>query len=176
MRFSYFPRTKAPPPLVHEITAVFCKHRSKIGTESRKKGLTSDRVLAILRKDLEKIGFQVEKGKRKADKIERPVFFGENGAPTLRYEIDAYHEGWCCGLEVEAGRSWLGNAIYRDLMQASVMVGIEILTIGLPLSYRYMNAGRPASVPAYEKSIQVAEAIYGHTRMRLPYELLLIGY
>ena len=24
-------------------------------------------------------------------KIERPVFFGENGVPALRYQIDAYH-------------------------------------------------------------------------------------
>jgi len=31
------------------------------------------------------MGFAVETGKRKIEKIERPVFYGENGAPMLRY-------------------------------------------------------------------------------------------
>ena len=38
--------------------------------------------------DLLDLGFQVEASKKSADKLERPVFFGENGIPTLRYEID----------------------------------------------------------------------------------------
>jgi len=73
--------------------------------------------------------------KRKADKIERPVFYGENGIPTLRYEIDAYHPDWRCGLEVEAGRGWMGNAVYRDLIQAAVMVGAQtqlLIHLGQP--------------------------------------------
>jgi hypothetical protein len=49
-----------------------------------------DQVLQVLRPQLEALGFQVEAGKSKEQKIERPVFFGENGAPTLRYQIDAY--------------------------------------------------------------------------------------
>lgn len=72
----------------------------------------------------------VEASKRKVDKLERPVFFGENGIPTLRYEIDAYHPEWKCGLEIEAGRGWMGNAVYRDLVQAAVMVGVEYLCLG----------------------------------------------
>jgi hypothetical protein len=63
------------------------------------------------------------------------VFFGENGIPTLRYEIDAYHPEWKCGLEVEAGRGWMGNAVYRDLVQAAVMVGVEYLCLAVSNVY-----------------------------------------
>ena len=68
------------------------------------KGLTSDDVLAVVRPDLVALGFEVEAGKKKEEKIERPVFYGENGVPAVRYEIDAYHAEWRCGMEVEAGR------------------------------------------------------------------------
>ena len=120
--------------------------------------------------------FQVEASKKKVDKLQRPVFFGENGIPTLRYEIDAYHPEWKCGLEVEAGRGWMGNAVYRDLVQAAVMVGVEHLCLAVANVYRYQTGGRPASSRDYENTRQVAEAIYGHSRLRLPYSLVLIGY
>ena len=81
----------------------------QIGSEVLAKGLTSDAVLGVLHSQLEALGFQVEKGKVREQKIERPVFFGENGVPALRYQIDAYHPGWRCGLEVEAGRAWMGK-------------------------------------------------------------------
>ena len=121
IRFSTFPRTEPPPSFVENVIAVFRKYEKDIATENNDKGLKSDDVLALLGPDLREIGFQVEASKKKVDKLQRPVFFGENGNPTLRYEIDAYHEGWRCGLEVEAGRGWMGNAVYRDLIQAAVM-------------------------------------------------------
>ena len=52
------------------------------------------------------------------------MFFGENAAPSLQYEIDAWHPEWQAGLEIEAGRAWMGNAVYRDLIQALVMVNV----------------------------------------------------
>ena len=64
-----------------------------------------------------------------AEKIFRPVFFGENGHPTLQYEVGAFHSGWKCGLEIEAGRAWKGNAIYRDLVQGMVMSEVDTLVI-----------------------------------------------
>jgi hypothetical protein len=73
------------------------------------------------------VGFEIEAGKHAAEKIERPVFYGENGVPELRYHIDAYHPVWKCGLEIKAGRGWMGNAVYRDLVQALVMVQVDHL-------------------------------------------------
>ena len=43
--------------------------------------------MGVLRDDLTALGFTVEGGKQKARKIQRPVFYGENGVPTLHYEI-----------------------------------------------------------------------------------------
>jgi hypothetical protein len=42
--------------------------------------------------------------------------------------------------------------------------------------YRYKTSGRPATSTDYEKTKQLAEAIYGHSRLRLPYKLVLVGY
>jgi hypothetical protein len=107
IRYSTYPRTEHPPHFVEKLVSVFFAHESYISTSNRSKGLTSDEVLHILSSDLEILGFQIEKGKRKLDKIDRPVFYGENGVPTMRYQIDAYHADWKCGLEVEAGRGWM---------------------------------------------------------------------
>ena len=94
----------------------------------------------------------------------------------MQYEIDAYHRDWRCGLEVEAGRGWMGNAVYRDLIQAAVMVGVEHLCLAVCNIYRYKSGGKPAASRDYENTRQVAEAIYGHSRLSLPYNLVLFGY
>ena len=114
-----------------EVVAVFDQHSGEIGTTQGKKGLTSDQALAVLRSDLVALGFGVESGKRTEDKIRRPVFFGENAQPDLQYEVDAWHPEWRAGLEVEAGRAWMGNAVYRDLVQALVMVEMDHLLLGI---------------------------------------------
>lgn len=119
---------------------MFRRHEPAISTVSLKKGLTSNAVSTILRDDLVTLGFQVEAGKQKDDKIQRPVFFGENGVPTLNYQIDAYHPGWRCGLETEGGRAWMGNAIYRDLIQSLVMVQVDVLILAVPNGFRYQSA------------------------------------
>lgn len=176
IRFSTFPRTEPPPAFVEDLVGVFRTHESEIATEINDKGLKSDDVLAVLGPDLAKLGFQVEASKKRVDKLERPVFFGENGIPTLRYEIDAYHPEWKCGLEVEAGRGWMGNAVYRDLVQAAVMVGVEYLCLAVANVYKFRTSGKPATSRDYNNTVQVAEALYGHSRLRLPYNLILIGY
>ena len=176
IRYSTFPRTEPPEIFVENIIQVFRAHENEISTTSLKKGLTSDSVLTILAVALEKIGFAVERGKTSAQKIDRPVFYGENGQPTLKYEIDAFHTEWKCGLEVEAGRALMGNAIYRDLIQSAVMVGVGTLCLAVPNEYKYKSGGKPMSSRDYEKTVQVAEALFGHSRVSLPYNLVVIGY
>jgi hypothetical protein len=176
IHFSTFPRTEPPPNFVYSLTQVFQVNEVNISTKKLEKGLTSDQVLAILRAGLVELGFEVEAGKTKEQKIERPVFFGENGIPTVRYQIDAYHPGWRCGLEIEAGRAWMGNAVYRDLIQASVMVNVEYLCLAVPNSYKYQTAGKGSISRDYENTKNLAEALYGHSRLTLPYKLIIIGY
>jgi hypothetical protein len=176
IKYSTFPRTEPPPPFVEPLIAAFRSHEDEISTVGLDKGLTSDQVLLRLVSDLSALGFQVEKGKTREEKIDRPVFFGENGQPTLNYQIDAYHVEWRCGLEIEAGRAWMGNAIYRDLVQASVMVGVEYLCLAVPLAYKYQSSGRSTVSRDYENTRDVAEALFGHSRVRWPYRLIVIGY
>lgn len=165
-----------PPEFVDVVVDVFQRYGASISTLALEKGLTSDMVLKELRPDLFELGFEVEEGKRKDEKIDRPVFFGENAQPTLHYQIDAFHTGWQCGLEIEAGRAWMGNAVYRDLVQACVMVQVEHLVLGVPIAYKYKTSGRSTVSHDYAHAVSLAETLYGHSRLRLPYDLVLIGY
>lgn len=176
IRYSTFPRTEPPPDFAAQLVGVFQSHEKDISTVELAKGFHSDQVLHALEKDLRDLGSEVELGKQRDQKIERPVFYGENGNPTLRYQIDGYHPVWKCGLEIEAGRAWMGNAVYRDLIQASVMVNVEYLCLAVPNSYKYQTQGRNAVSKDYDNARELAEALYGHTRMRLPYRLIKVGY
>jgi hypothetical protein len=140
------------------------------------KGLKSDAVMAILRDDLCKLGFEIEAGKSGANKLKRPVFFGQDGNPGRQYEIDGYHPTWHCGLEIEAGRAWMGNAVYRDLIQAMVMVDLDHLILAVPMAYKYMSAGRQTINKDFENTVSVADALYSHTRIKMPFTLTVIGY
>lgn len=176
IRFTSFPQTEPPPHFVAEIIHGFQVHEAVIATKLLTKGLTSNEVLTTLRPSLQVLGFQIEASKLKEDKIDRPVFFGENGIPELRYQIDAYHPEWKCGLEVEAGRAWMGNAVYRDLIQAMVMVQLNHLVLAVPNTYKYKSASKPVISNDYMNTVAVARALYGHTRVTIPYGLTVVGY
>jgi hypothetical protein len=176
IRYSTFPRTEPPPNFTESIVAIFRSEETAIATADLEKGLTSDVVLQRLRPNLMTLGFVVEQGKMVADKIKRPVFFGESGAPTLQYEVDAFHPEWACGLEIEAGRACEGNAIYRDLIQALVMVDLDCLVLAVPNGYRRKSLGRTVISKDYERTCAVADALFGHSRIRMPYRLVVIGY
>ena len=176
IRFTSFPLTDPPHHFVHPVVEIFRSHEDEIGTVHLDKGFKSDEVLAFLRNDLVDLGFEVESGKKKSDKIERPVFYGEGGQPTLKYEVDAYHPEWRCGLEIEAARAVLGNSIYRDLIQALVMVQVDTLIIAVSNQYKYKSGGKVAVSNDYDQAIKVARTIYGHLRLQFPYRLVVIGY
>lgn len=157
---------------MHEVVSCFHKNDLAIGAASAEKGFGSDRVLSVLSDGLIQIGFAVESSKKKADKIYRPVFFGEGGAPTLQYEVDAYHEGHRCGLEVEAGRGFQGGAFYRDLIQAMVMIQVDHLCLALLNRYEFASGHSND----YAKAIDVADALFAHSRVAIPFGLTVIGY
>ena len=176
IRFSSFPRTRPSPVFVKRIVDVFKANEESISTIQLKKGLESNHVLSVLNKGLAEIGFDVETGKTADKKLHRPVFYGENNEPTLRYEIDAFHPEWQCGLEVEAGRGILGNAIFRDLFQAMVMVDVNHLCLAVSNVYKYKSGGKDMSSKDYEKAIAIADALFSHNRAQIPYGLTVIGY
>jgi hypothetical protein len=176
VRYQTFPRTVNPPDFAESVAKIFSDHEKEISTTMLKKGLTSDEVLRVIHSDLERLGFECEKSKNPSGKINRPVLFGEDGRAEVSYDIDASHSEWHAVLEVEAGRAWKGNAIYRDLIRASIMVGVKFLILAVPNRYRYKSAGRVSTSPDYENTRYLANALYGHDRFQLPYYLMLIGY
>ena len=120
--------------------------------------------------------FAIEQSKTSAGKIRRPVYFGESGVPSLAYEIGGFHAEWRCGIEIEAGRGWMGNAVYRDLVQALIMVNVEHLVLAVANTYKYVSSGKAAMSKDYDNTLSVAEALYGHSRVRMPYGPTVIGY
>lgn len=176
IRFTTFPRTKAPSQFARSVVDAFISNESAISTIQLEKGLTSNEVLSQLRPNLLELGFEIELGKTRAGKIERPVFYGENGKASITYQIDAYHSERNYGLEVEAGRGWMGNAIYRDLIQALVMVNVEHLILAVANTYKYQTGGKQVVSADYVNTVAVADALFGHSRIRMPYDLTVIGY
>lgn len=169
IRYTHFPRTEKPPEFITEIFEIFKSHEQEISTEMGNK-FDSDGVLAILRASLSNTGFEVESGKKASQKIHRPVTFKENGEYDMKYEIDAYHEGNRLGLEVEAGRGFAGNAIYRDLIQGIVMNGVDHMVIAVCNHYHSNGSDD------YKKCLSICDALSMQNRVKLPYSLTLIGY
>lgn len=174
-RYTYYPQWQQAPAWVTYLAGVFAHHQDTIDTAVR--GSVSNEVLRILRSNLVEGGFQVEEGKASEAQLARPVFFGENGTPSRQYKIDAYHPDLHIALEVEAGRAQAGNAIYRDIVQMSLLVDVEYAAVAVPLAYRYEVGGKLRPTEPYRHCTTILEAIYGGRRLELPFAgFLLLGY
>jgi hypothetical protein len=173
----YFPAYAKAPFWVSELVDIFADNRTAIDSRVvHEKSMESNDVLGVLADDLKgRLGFDVETGKTKEGKLPRPVFFGDRGSFLRTYFIDAFQRENGIALEIEAGRATMGNAIYRDLVQASLMLDARFLVIAVPVEYRYGK--KTTKEPSYAKTYSVVEAIYGSPRLELPFDgLLLIGY
>jgi hypothetical protein len=65
-----------------------------------------------------------------------------------------------------------GGAVYRDLVQAMVMVHVDYLCIAGP---NYLKVTKTPD-RTYADTIKIAESLFGHTRVQIPYGLTVIGY
>ena len=70
----------------------------------------------------------------------------------------------------------MGNAVYRDLIQALVMVEVDWLCLAVPLAYKYRSGSKDVVNKAYENTVSLADAVFGHSRISMPYSLLVVGY
>ena len=174
--YQTFPLTESPPPFVSSLVQVFRDHEASISTTRLVRGLKSDQLLEELKPGLLKLGFLVEKGKKKEQKITRPVLFGENGKAVVNFEIDAYHPEWQLVLEIEAARAWMGNAVHRDIVRACVMVGVKYLALAVPLGYHYSRANVRTTSPNYTRTNDLLRVLYNQNGFQLPYRAILIGY
>src|SRR5918995_3671793 len=159
----YYPSRTRPPDWVHELLEVVAAARPLIDSASVD-GLTSDKVLSHLRPGLLKLGYEVEGGKHRAEKIRRPVLFGDQGRERVAYEVDAVHDELGVLVEVEAGRGARGNAVYRDLIRASLVVGAQYLALGVMQEYRHLSGGKPIIVSSYRDSKDQLDALFASGR------------
>lgn len=167
-----YPMHLPPPDWVPAMIDAFAHAASPIATTDGHQP-KSDDVLAQLADDLVAVGYDVERGKRAANKLTRPVLFGENGTATVEYDVDAFHPVNHVVLEVEAGRGAASNASYRDIVRTSLLVGVRFLALAMMIEYR--GGGRP--IRSYENARNQLDAIYASERLRLPFDgVLLIGY
>ncbi len=80
-------------------------------------------------------------------------------------------------LEIEAGRGVMGNAVYRDIVQASLLLDARYLILGVAVQYHYHTAGKPVVSSDFAVCRNIFDAIYASGRLRLPFEgVLLVGY
>ena len=164
----FFPKSNKPTKLAKDIVKVFNDNFDKIN--SSKHQLKSNDVLSNISEGLEKIGFQVEKGKKKEEKIFVPVLFGQNGIVEKYFEADAFFDEKGFVLEVEAGRGFTNNQFLKDLFQACMMHNIDYLGIAVRMIYREKNKD-------YEKIVQFFDTLFASNRLQLPLKgILIIGY
>ena len=159
------PENARPPEWATSLVAVVRGIEDRISTVEHKTGIDSDGVLAEMKPGLEALGYVVESGKRRAEKIERPVLFGPNGSPKVSYEIDAFHDELGIAVEVEAGRGAAGNAGYRDIVRTSLILDAEFMALLMPQRYRTTSGGKQALIPAYNRTDAQLDAIYASRRL-----------
>lgn len=168
----FYPSRSPAPAWVGDVVGAFAVAAPEIDSRINR-GVSSDAALSAVRPDLVQAGFEIEAGKAKADRIWRPVLFGEAGRPVVAYEVDGFHPDHGVVLEVEAGRGATNNADYRDLIRSSLMVDAEYLVVAMMLEY----TSQQSTVRSYEQTRDRRDAIYASERLRLPLEgILLIGY
>jgi hypothetical protein len=167
VQWDWFPRSDDAPEIARSVVEVFRSHEDEI-TSSRNE-LQSNQVLAAIAGSLQEIGFRVESGKTRLEKIHVPVLFGRNGAVAKAFDADAWHLEHRFVLEVEAGRGVVNNQFLKDLFQACMMHDVDYLAIAVRIAYR--------GNPDFQRMVDFFETLYTSNRMTLPLKgILTIGY
>lgn len=168
INWHYFPRSAKPTTSILQLVQAFESLALSIDS-SASLGLDSNAVLKVLKPELEKIGYLVECGKSKDQKILVPVLFGLNGKPQKSFNADAYNKNEQIVLEVEAGRGVANNQFLKDLFQACMMTDVDYLAIAVLNQY--------GKLKDFETVVRYFDTLYASNRLHLPLKgILLIGY
>ena len=171
INWSHWPRSDVPTDLTRRIVDVFELALPEI--DSSENGLPSNKVLEHVTDGLLGLGFKVEVGKKKSEKIHVPVLFGLNGQLEKSFEADAYHveEGYV--IEVEAGRAVVNNQFLKDLFQACMMKGVDYMAIAV----RNLYEGGGAKSRDFARVVAFFDTLYASNRLKLPLKgIVVIGY
>jgi len=167
IRFQFFPRSHGITTDVKKVINCFKKVENDITSNSFK--LKSNEVLEKVRPHLEAIGYDVETGKSKNDKIPVPVLFGYDNEIDKSFNADALSKDGKIVIEVEAGRAVDNNQFLKDIFQACMMFEVEYLVIAVRNNYRGSDD--------FKKIYTFLETLYISSRLHLPLKgILLVGY
>ncbi len=171
LHWAYFPRSaKATPLALSVVTAFEISHASFTSDEHK---FNSNEALALVAPHLKALGFAVESGKKKVEKVNVPVLYGNSGAIDKSFDADAYHEAGKFVIEVEAGRGLVNYQFLKDLFQACMMDEVEYLCIALRNVY---VAGGMKSQD-FNQVVRWFDTLYASNRLQLPLKgILIIGY
>ncbi len=173
--WKFYPLNSTPPEWAFEVVDVVNRAQLHVSTVEAQTGLSSVQVLEVLRPGLDGLGFDVVTGKAANPKVRRTVLYGENGAPAVNYDIDAFNDYIGAAVEVEAGRGAANNADYRDIVRTALILDARYLILMQPQAYRSNPKASP--LYAYARSRDQLDAIYTSRRLQLPFEgVLLVGY
>lgn len=167
LRYQLFPRSVRITEELRAVVECFAAAHDEIS--SHKNTLNSDGALRFLRPRFESLGFTVETGKSKGEKIPVPVLFGLNNHIDKSFDADALSKDGKIVIEVEAGRAVVNYQFLKDVFQASMMHGVEFLVLAVRNDYR--GGDDFHSVHSF------LETLYISNRLALPLKgIVLIGY
>ena len=175
INFQFFPRSHGVTPEIKAIIDCFMQIEPQI--EQQSEHLVSNDVLALVRPYLEQIGFRVESGKGKNEKIDVPVLFGENNMVDKSFYADALSADGKIVIEVEAVRAVRNNQFLKDVFQACMMFDVEYLVIAVCNEYKFNSSGKQVVAEDYKEIRTFFETLYVSNRLKLPLKgILLIRY
>lgn len=167
INYQFFPRSQGVNPQIQQVIKCFENVADEISSDNHQ--LSSNEVLAIVRKNLEDINFVVETGKSASQKINVPVLFGLNNSIDKCFNADALSADGKIVIEVEAGRAVDNNQFLKDIFQACMMHYVEYLILVVRNTYRGNKD--------FERIFTFLETLYISSRLQLPLKgILLIGY
>ncbi len=163
----HFPQSSKPSEMMLQTIAAFDRVHECV--DSRKFDLSSNDVLAKVSPELLRIGFRVESGKKKDEKISVPVFYGQNGSVEKSFDADAFHEREGIVVEVEAGRGVVNNQFLKDLFQACMMDGVSQLCIAVRNQYKGQRD--------FATVVTFMHRLFASQRLALPLRsVVIVGY
>jgi hypothetical protein len=167
INYQLFPKSQQISSDLLAVVNVFQTNEDVISSKTQE--LSSNEVLAVVADGLEKIGFTIEKSKRKDDKIKIPVLFGRNGNLEKSFDADGVNLTTKTVIEVEAGRGVTNYQFLKDLFQACMMQEIDVLIIAIRNNYKGNSD--------FETVVTFFDTLYVSGRVTLPLKrILIIGY
>lgn len=171
LHWAYFPRSAKATPLALNVIAAF--KASHVSFTSDEHKFNSNEALALVAPHLKALGFAVESGKKKVEKISVPVLYGNSGTIDKSFDADAYHEEGKFVIEVEAGRGLVNYQFLKDLFQACMMDEVDYLCIAL----RNVYVAGGIKSQDFNQVVRWFDTLYASNRLQLPLKgILIIGY